>query len=169
MSTIHVTRRSPAPPGAVWEVLTDFAGHGRWIPLTSMRLDAGPPRVGWAFTGVTGVGRLAFSDSMVLTRWVPPSRGEPEGPDGDEERGGELRLVKTGWLLGGWAHISVLPDGSGSRVVWHEVLTIRPLPAKRLTAGLLRAAGQRLYGRALDGMLAAAQSRSASASRRAQP
>lgn len=155
MSTIHLTRRTPASPVRVWEVLTDFAEHGRWMPLTTMRLDPGPPGAGWAFTGVTGVGPLTFSDPMVVTRWVPPTSVE------DGRGGGELRLVKTGWLLGGWAHITVRPHGPGSQVVWHEVLEIRPLPAKRLTAPVLRSAGQRLYGRALDGMLTVAEHRAA--------
>jgi uncharacterized protein YndB with AHSA1/START domain len=143
MPTVHLVRHTPAPPSAVWAVLTDFGAHGRWMPLTTMRLDPGSPRLGWSFAGVTGVGPFRFSDPMVVTGWSPPSG----------ERPGELRVVKTGRLLGGWIRVTVEQHGKGSRLVWHEEVAIRPLPAKRLTAPLVGPAATWLYARAIDGML----------------
>jgi hypothetical protein len=165
MPTVHLVRHTPATPRAVWEVLTDFGAHARWMPLTTMRLDPGRPRLGWSFAGLTGVGPVRFSDPMVVTGWTPPGdRGTDSGTDDPARRAvarGELRLVKTGWLLGGWIHVTVEEHGPGTRLVWHEELTIRPLPGKRLTGPVLRPRATLLYGRALDGMLAEAATRSA--------
>jgi hypothetical protein len=157
MPTVHLVRHTPAPPCAVWDVLTDFGAHGRWMPLTTMRLDPGRPRLGWSFAGLTGVGPLRFSDPMVVTGWRPPGGSYPAGGGGDPADGGarpaELRLVKTGRLLGGWIQVTVAGHGQGSRLVWHEELTVRPLPAKRLTGPVVGLAATWLYARAIDGML----------------
>jgi uncharacterized protein YndB with AHSA1/START domain len=146
MAALHLLRETPAAPPAVWEALTDFAAYGSWMPLTRMRLDPGPPRVGWGFAGHSGIGRLSFRDSMLVTAWSPPV-----GADA-----GTFRVVKTGWLLGGWAEVTVRPSEHGTRVVWDEELSVRPLPFPRLFASGLRRVGQWLYGRALDAMLAEA-------------
>jgi len=146
MPTVHLVRYTAAPPAAVWAELTDFGAHGRWMPLTTMRLDEGSPRLGWCFAGLTGVGPLRFSDPMVVTGWRPPSESGPHHV-------AELRLVKTGRLLGGWVRVTVEENDDGSRVVWHEELTIRLLPATPLTAPLVAGAAGWLYARALDGML----------------
>ena len=81
MPTVHLVRHTPAPPSAVWAVLTDFGAHGRWMPLTTMRLDPGSPRLGWSFAGLTGVGPLRFSDPMVVTGWSPPSGERRRSPE----------------------------------------------------------------------------------------
>ena len=47
MAHLHLTRETLAPPGVLWDVLTDFAAYARWMPLTTMRLDRGEPRPGW--------------------------------------------------------------------------------------------------------------------------
>jgi hypothetical protein len=152
MPTVHLVRHTPAPPSAVWEVLTDFGAHGRWMPLTTMRLDPGSPRLGWSFAGLTGWGPVRFRDTMVVTGWRPPGYRSDPADDGDPGRA-ELRLVKTGRLLGGWIQVTVEQHGTGSRLVWHEELTIRPLPAKRLTGPVVGPAATWLYARAIDGML----------------
>ena len=76
------------PPTSVWEVLTDFAAYGAWIPLTTMRVDPGEPRVGWGFAGLSGLGPLRFSDSMVLTRWEPPTAGRRPATSRSSRQGG---------------------------------------------------------------------------------
>jgi uncharacterized protein YndB with AHSA1/START domain len=58
MATFTIERVVAAPPAKVWEIITDWAGYARWMPLTTMRLDPGPTGVGWSFAGHTGVGRL---------------------------------------------------------------------------------------------------------------
>ncbi|SDO59181.1 Carbon monoxide dehydrogenase subunit G [Pedococcus dokdonensis] len=150
MAEFHLTRRSTAPPAAVWDVVTDFAAYGDWMPATRMRVDAGGPRPGWGFAGISGLGRVGFSDSMLVSVWEPP------GPDGR----GAFRVVKTGRLLSGWAEVTVEPDGTGTRLDWHEDVVVRPLPFKRWFAPLLDRANDWLYGRAVDAMLAHAEERS---------
>jgi carbon monoxide dehydrogenase subunit G len=147
MADFHLTRHSAAPPTAVWDVVTDFAAYGDWMPLTRMRVDEGGPRPGWGFAGISGLGRFGFSDSMLLTVWEPPG----------DEGVGTFRIVKTGRLLGGWAQVRVEPDGAGTRLDWHEDVVVRPLPFKRAVAPLLSWASVRLYGRAVDAMIVRAQ------------
>jgi hypothetical protein len=144
MSALHLVRETSAPPTVVWSVLSDFAAYGSWMPLTRMRLDPGEPRPGWGFAGVSGIGPVAFADSMVVTEWVTPQEGT----------GARFRVLKTGRVLGGWAQVQVLPRGAGTRVVWDQDLTLPLLPRWRpVDAALGRAAGW-LYARALDAMLA---------------
>ncbi len=149
MADFQLTRHCAAPPTTVWDVVTDFAAYGDWMPLTRMRVDAGGPRPGWGFAGISGLGRAAFSDSMLVTAWQPP----------DAEGVGCVRIVKTGRLLGGWAEIRVAPDGAGTRLDWYEDVVVRPLPFKRAFAPLLRRASAWFYSRAVDAMVARAQER----------
>ena len=153
MADFHLTRLCAAPPATVWDVVTDFAAYGDWMPLTRMRLDTGTPRPGWGFAGFSGLGRVGFSDSMLVSTWVPP---------GDDGRS-SFRIVKTGRLLGGWAEVRVEPEGTGTRLHWQEGVEVRPLPFKRLFAPLLTRASEWLYGRAVDAMLARAEQRARSA------
>ena len=58
-----------APPAQVWELLTDWPAHSRWVPLTRVRRLPGPVAgVGERFSGRTGVGPLAFEDPMEVVR-----------------------------------------------------------------------------------------------------
>jgi len=146
MAHLHLTRETHAPPAVLWDVVTDFAAYGQWMPLTRMRLDDGGPRPGWGFAGRTGVGPLRFTDSMLVTLWRPPG----EGP-------ARFRVVKTGRLLGGWVDVAVEPLGSGSRLDWREDVVVRPLPLKRALAPLVAGGAVWLYARALDAMVARAE------------
>jgi uncharacterized protein YndB with AHSA1/START domain len=164
MAALHLTRHTSASPAAVWDVVADFAGYGDWMPMTRMTTDEGAPRVGWGFAGLTGIGPLAFSDSMLVTRWDPPA------PVTGQATPAVFRIVKTGRLLGGWAEITITPeprlsDGgtAGSRLDWVEDVVVRPMPFKRLFAPLLERAGAWLYGRAVDAMLARASQSSRTA------
>jgi uncharacterized protein YndB with AHSA1/START domain len=157
MAPFTLIRTCPAHPTTVWGVLTDFAAYESWIPLTTMRVDDGPPRVGWGFAGLSGIGPLRFSDSMVLTRWEPPT--------GDDEGGGGFAVLKTGRVLSGWADVRVTAAPVGSTVTWAEEITLRP----RLLGRLARAATDRVSGpmfaRALDAMLDEAVAREGEAAR----
>jgi len=148
MVDLHLVRETTAPPEVVWDVVTDFAAYGRWMPLTRMRLDEGPTRVGWGFAGVSGVGPLAFRDSMLVTRWAPATHGA-----------GDFRVVKTGWLLGGWAQVAVTRRGAGSTLDWRQDLVVRPLPPVPWLDRVLRRVAARVYGAALDAMVARAEGR----------
>ncbi len=137
-------RRSSLPREAAWAAVTDFQAHTSHVPLTAVTTDAGEPHVGWKLVGVTRLGPVAFADPMFLTVWEPPHR---------------FRLVKTGWLLAGWADVLVEPDGTGSTVTWTEEITLRAGPAGRLTTRIGDLAGPRLFGRVVDGLLREAQAR----------
>lgn len=156
MAPLHLTRHTTAGPVAVWAVVAGFDGYGDWMPMTRMTTDDGAPRVGWGFAGISGIGPISFSDSMLVTRWEPPAAAAPTAP-------AVFRIVKTGRLLGGWAEITITPDPHvctpgvlGSRLDWIEEVVVRPLPFKRLFAPLLDRASAWLYGRAIDAMLARA-------------
>lgn len=150
MGAFEIERIVLAPPRQVWDVITDWSGYARWMPLTTMRLDPGPTRAGWSFAGLTGVGRLRFSDRMRITEWVPPS-DEGEGP-------GAFRLVKVGRLLAGWAEVSVLPVAGGeqTRLLWREDIVIRPTLLGRLLAPLTDRLNKALFARVIDEMAAEA-------------
>ena len=163
-----VRRTVDASSAEVWATLSDFAGYGRWIPLTTMVIDPAPVRVGWAFAGRTGLGSLGFVDSMIVTRWEPPNGhagdGEGGGADGDGDDDGvdEARFTvrKTGRLLRGWADITLRrrADG-GTDVTWAEEIILGPERLGRRIAPLVDPVVARLFARALDQMLAATPGR----------
>ena len=146
MGTFVIERIVAVPPRQMWGIVTDWAGYARWMPLTTMRLDQGPTRVGWSFAGLTGVGRLRFSDVMRVTEWAPPAEAGP----------GAFRLVKVGHLLAGWAEVSVLPIAGGeqTRLLWRENIVIRPVSSRQaacashgpIQPGVVRQGGRR-HGR----------------------
>jgi len=148
MATFRIERVVAAPPAKVWEIVTDWAGYSRWVPLTTMRLDPGPTGVGWSFAGLTGVGRLRFSDVMRITDWAPPADAGP----------GRFRLVKVGRLLAGWAEVSVLPVAGGeqAQLVWRENIVVRPVVLGRLLAPLTDRINRALFSRVVGAMAAEA-------------
>lgn len=161
MAALHLTRHTSTSPAAVWDVVADFAGYGDWMPMTRMTTDEGAPRLGWGFAGLSGIGPLAFSDSMLVTQWDPPST-DSSGSTGPSAPA-VFRIVKTGRLLGGWAQITITPESRvstpgvmGSRLDWVEDVVVRPMPFKRFFAPALDRASGWLYGRAVDAMLARA-------------
>jgi uncharacterized protein YndB with AHSA1/START domain len=148
MATFTIERVVAAPPAKVWEIITDWAGYARWMPLTTMRLDPGPTGVGWSFAGLTGVGRLRFSDVMRITDWAPPA----------DLGSGTFRLVKVGRLLAGWAEVSVLPiaNGEQTQLVWRENIVIRPVVLGRLFVPLTDRINRALFARVVGAMAAEA-------------
>ncbi len=153
MSAVQIERTVPTPVDRVWATLTDFAAYGDWIPLTVMRVDTPPKRVGWGFAGKTGLGPVGFLDSMLVTRWRPPVDGGV----------GRFAVLKTGRVLRGWADVTVKPltgSGGGStsltRVIWREEIVPRPQLVGRMLAPLTDPVTHRLFAAALDKMLVAA-------------
>lgn len=137
MGTFDIARRVPAGTRHTFRVFSDFRRHGDYIPLTTMVADAGPPQVGWRFTGRTGVGPLALADNMVVTVWDPPH---------------EFRIEKLGPLLDGWAHVHFSSEGSDTRVVWRERIVVRPAPVGRGLGPVLDPMNRLMFARALDKM-----------------
>lgn len=145
MGTFVIERVVAAPPSHVWDVITDWAGYARWMPLTTMRCDQGPTGIGWTFAGLTGVGAVRFSDVMRITDWAPPP---PAGGSGS------FRLVKVGRWLAGWAEVSVMPIASGAqtRLLWRENIVIRPIPLGNVLAPLVDRVNTVVFSRVIAEM-----------------
>ena len=140
MAVVEVCREVAAGQQRVWDTVTDWPAHARWIPLTTVRTDPGEPRVGWSFAGRTGVGPLRFTDSMILTDWDPPHR---------------FRVVKTGRVLAGWAVVTVEPAGPDcSTLRWREEIVPRPVALGRRLAPLADRATRWIFVRTVDGVVA---------------
>ena len=149
MAVVEVRRTVPTPMGAVWDTVTDFAAYGRWIPLTSMRTDPPPVRLGWGFAGFTGVAPIGFLDTMLVVRWEPPAEGAAR-----------FAVRKTGRVLRGFADVTLTAtDAGGTEVVWREEIVPRPETLGRLTAPVSDRATARLFADVLDRMLESAASR----------
>lgn len=135
MPRVVVTVDVAAPVDRTWAALTDWPAHGRWVPMTDVRvLTPGPDGVGARFNGRTGLGPLGFDDPMEVVEWTPPAGGLP----------GRCRVVKQGRVVLGTATFDVGPraDG-GTRVTWTYDVDIAPValtrPFGRVVAPLLRA------------------------------
>jgi uncharacterized protein YndB with AHSA1/START domain len=148
MGVLRIERTTSATPDQVWQVVTDWSGYARWMPLTTMRLAPGPTRVGWTFTGLSGLGRLRFADVMVITSWAPPRDGR-----------GRFRLRKIGRLLDGWADVRVEPGpgGAGAMLHWTEELLVRPPALGRRLDHLADPVNRWMFGHAVDAMVAEAE------------
>lgn len=109
-----------APPERVWAALTDWVRQGEWMLGTDVRTVGGDAQdVGGQLAAHTGIplpgGRhLGVLDTMVITRWEPPTR---------------VDVVHTGRVVRGSGVFEVRPRGSGSEFVWTEQLD---LPLGRL-------------------------------------
>ncbi len=130
-----------APTGVVWQRITDWTAHERWIPLTTVRiLTSDATGVGARFAARTGIGPLAVDDVMQVTVWAPPA----------DELPGRCEVVKQGKVVLGGAQFEVRAGSAPSRslVLWAEDIELAPArltwPAGRLIAaagraGLMRA------------------------------
>ncbi|MFE9103778.1 SRPBCC family protein [Actinomadura geliboluensis] len=93
---------SAAPPERVFEILTDWPRHAEWMPFTSAE---GGTKAGDEISARTGVGPVGFVDTMVITDW---------------QDGRRVAVRHTGRVVRGEAWFKVVPEGTGSRVVWAE-------------------------------------------------
>lgn len=104
-----------APAGAVWTALTDWERQSEWMLGTTVRAtgrggDGRGHGVGAGLDAFTGVGRLGFLDTMVITLWDPPRRCE---------------VLHTGRVVRGTGVFEVLElPGDRSRLVWSEQLVL---------------------------------------------
>ena len=108
-----------------YALITDFAAHERWIPLTTIAVPSRP-----LAEGDEVVARSAglIVDRMRVVELSPPAGQVP----------GVMKVRKVGPLLLGDAVITVEPVGAGSSVLrWSEdVWLAGPLPI-RLTRAVL--------------------------------
>lgn len=143
MAEFAVTAESPLAPQQAWDKLTDWTRHGRYVPLTRMRVSTPPPNgVGTVFVARTALGRLGFDDPMEIVQWQPPGAGS----------GGHCRIEKRGRAMLGWAELSVVPSGRGSRATWREDATPNHLP--RVLHPVVALIAKLLFGRVVRRLLA---------------
>jgi Polyketide cyclase / dehydrase and lipid transport len=65
-----------APVEAVWQKVTDWPGQGEWMLGTRVEVEGGGDgrHLGARLRAITGVGRVAVTDSMEIVAWEPPRR-----------------------------------------------------------------------------------------------
>jgi uncharacterized protein YndB with AHSA1/START domain len=103
VAELVLTQDVDAPADQVWEVLTDWAVHDRWMLLTRAEGDRAE---GGEIRAFTGLGRVGFLDTMTITVWEPPRRAV---------------VRHTGKVVRGSGAFEVEDLGGGrSRVVWSE-------------------------------------------------
>ena len=100
-----------APPEAVWAAVTDWPRQSEWMLGTVVRsTDLDGVGVGGGLEAFTGVGRLGFLDTMLITEWDPPRR---------------CVVLHTGKVVKGLAIFEVVAlPGGRSRFVWAEELDV---------------------------------------------
>lgn len=108
MSRVTVTAEvgSAASAERLFEVLTDWPRHAEWMPFTRA---TGGHEVGATIEGWTGVGRVGFLDTMVITEWRPGRR---------------VAARHTGRLVRGEAWFETAPRPGGGGIVWAERLDL---------------------------------------------
>lgn len=138
MVLFRLERVAPLPAEQAWLRLTDWPRHTDVVPLTRVTVLTPPPTaVGTVFVARSGVGPLAFDDTMEVVAWRPPTL---------------CRLAKRGRVVTGWAEIEVHPHGAErSHVVWRADLSVSLLPG--LFDRPLGWVARRTFGRAVDGLL----------------
>lgn len=138
MALVRSSRRINAPAVAVWNLVTDWTAHGRWIPLTVVTVvtvDPGGPAggLGTRFVGRTALGPIGFDDPMTVTQWQPAVAGGS----------GRCRITHQGpWVLG-WAEIEVRPEPSGCTLTWVE--DVRPRWTPRFADPLVSRVGKVMF------------------------
>jgi len=99
-----------AEPERVWQVAMDWSRQGEWIPGTRVRGGTG---TGAEVAAWTGIGRVGFTDTMIITEWDPPRR---------------CVVQHTGKVVRGSGVFEVVPRGGVSEFRWTELVEL-PVPA----------------------------------------
>lgn len=145
VADVVVTRECGAPVHRLWEVATDWTAHGRFFPLTTVRVVTDGRRVGGRIEATTRLGPLRLLDPMIVTKWEPPG-----------ERG-RCELRKVGRLLGGRTVLAVEPTAAGSRLHWStDVGPASPL-LRKVLAPLSRITSAPLYRHVVRGIVREAE------------
>jgi hypothetical protein len=121
VAELVVTADVDAPAQDVWDLLTDWDQHDRWMLLTSA---SGGRAEGAQIEAFTGLGRVGLRDPMTIVVWDPP-----------------LRCVvrHTGRIVRGSGAFEVRELApSRSRIVWSEWLDLPLGPVGRLGWLLVR-------------------------------
>ena len=121
MAELVVTAEVRAPAQDVWDLLTDWEQHDRWMMLTRA---SGGRAAGASIEAFTGIGRVGITDAMTVVVWEPPRR---------------CVVRHTGQVVRGSGAFEVMELGPDrSRVVWSEWLDLPLGPLGRLGWLLVR-------------------------------
>jgi carbon monoxide dehydrogenase subunit G len=124
------------PVDWAWQLITSWERQGEWMPLTEVWSEDGD-RVGGRLFARTGIGRLAFLDTMDIIRIEPPRVCEVRHT-GHLVRGRGVFLVEAadnGRSRVTWEEHLDLPKGPLGRAGW---LLVRPFVALGLHVALRR-------------------------------
>jgi len=145
MGDLVVERESSASVAELWQVATDWDGHGRFFPGTSVHALSSEPAVGQRVSATTRIGPLRLHDAMLVTRWEPPGES------------GRCEVRKIGRVLGGRTVLEVEPVGSGARLRWTTDVGPAPRLPRRVLAPVSKLIAGPLYRRVVRGMVAEAE------------
>jgi carbon monoxide dehydrogenase subunit G len=125
-----------APAGTVWDLLTDWDRHDRWMLLTRA---SGGRFAGASIEAFTGVGRLGVSDSMTILVWEPPHRCVVRHTGNVVRGSGSFEVHELGPDRSRvvWSEWVDLPFGALGRLGWP---LIRPLMRLGVVVSLRRLA-----------------------------
>lgn len=128
---LEVSREVDAPVATVWEVLVDWTGQSRWIPLTTVKVtDERSRGLGVRAEALSGVrlGRipLGLLDRFIVTGWSPPA-----------DDAGELEVLHLGPYFTGEGVFRLTGHDGKTTVSCTEVFSI---PGGRAVEWLARLA-----------------------------
>ena len=138
MAELVVTQVVEAPAPQVWELLTDWDRHDRWMLFT--RAEGGRAE-GESISAFTGVGPVGFLDTMTITVWEPPHRAVVRHT-GRVVRGSgafEVEALAAARSRVVWSEWIELPLGLLGRLGWPLV---RPVLRQLVQVSLRRLARQ---------------------------
>jgi carbon monoxide dehydrogenase subunit G len=110
--------RVRATPERVWQVAMNWSRQGEWIPATDV---SGGTGIGAQVVARTALGRVGFTDTMVITEWDPPRR---------------CVVRHTGRVVRGSGIFEVLRRGELSEFRWTELVEL-PVPAAAQPVAML--------------------------------
>ena len=126
-----------APVERVFAAMADWESQGAWMLGTAVRTTGGGGvGVGATLEAFTGVGKIGFLDTMVITEWDPPHRVVVEHTG---------RVVRGSGVM----EVVALP-GNRSRFIWSEQLELPLGAAGRLGWRVVRPAFALGVQRSLD-------------------
>lgn len=107
MAELVLTVDVAAPAEATWAAAVDWEAQGEWMLGTKVWGTAQDGvGVGGGISGFTGIGKIGFLDTMVITAWEPPRR---------------CLVRHTGRIVRGTGSFEVVAlSPTTSRFVWSE-------------------------------------------------
>ena len=150
---LDVSAEVDASVPAVWDVLIDWAGQSRWIPLTTVRVindhDAGVGVRAEALSGIRlGQIPLGLLDRFIVTGWSPPA--------GDSA---ELEILHLGPYFTGEGVFRLVGQDGRTKVLCTEVFSIRGGRPIEWLAGLATPVLRAGFGRSLRALAVIAEAR----------